>query len=186
MPAKTFRTLAAVALSASLALGAAACSKPQSLIPYTPAEGVQTDVQVPGTNGVPLKVRNAMILTQSEGSGTLVGAIQSPKADTLKMVQAQAIGIDGKPAGLLKAGSGAVTLEPEKLVQLLDQPAITLSGEGLVPGRIAEVVLVFEKAGPVSLRMPIVDGSKADYKTATPKPAAGGEATPAATPTPGA
>ncbi|WP_460770634.1 hypothetical protein [Mariniluteicoccus flavus] len=182
---KPTRTVAAAVLSIGLALGATACSTPQTLIPYTPAEGVNIDVKR-GTD-VPLKVRNLLIMTKQKGQGTLVGAIVSQQPDTLTSVNGRLITVKGEPGGTLGPAQANVEIRANELVNLLDQPAISLNATDLVPGQTADLVLTFKTAGPVTLRVPVIDGTQEDYKTASPKPAsasASASATPSATATP--
>ncbi|GAB3622857.1 hypothetical protein GCM10027418_09390 [Mariniluteicoccus endophyticus] len=179
LTSKPVRAVAAAALSLGLAAGLSACGTPQTLQPYTPAEGAQIDARVQGT--VPLKLRNVMLLAKESGKATLIGSVISPEADTLKGATGRVITFKGDNGSTFPAATADIKVNANEAVNLLDQPAIELAASDLAPGQTAEVTLMFEKAGAVSLRVPVVDGKKADYKTASPKPGAGA-ATPTATP----
>lgn len=184
---KPARTLAVAALSIGLALGATACSAPQTLHPYTPAVGVNAEVTA--GNQVPLKLRNVMILSRAEGQGALLGSLLSTQEDTLTQVSGQLVGGSGARPGQIAPAQPGVRLAPDTMTNLLDGPAVQLSAPGMVAGQTADLVLTFAKAGPVAIRVPVVDGSKTDFRTvspspaptsATPSPSAAGTSTPSA------
>ncbi|MVA76791.1 hypothetical protein GC722_12270 [Auraticoccus sp. F435] len=177
------RGLAAAVLSAGLALGAAGCGfDVQTLQPYTPSEGVNTDVGTTENRLPAVKVRGLMVVATDDDQGFLSAALYAPEQpDRLVDVSGFALGTGGE------AGPPLTTQVPPDLtvapqdgaVVLVEQrAAVTLQGEGLVAGRTAELTLTFERAGAVTLVVPVV--AIADYENLTPP------GTPPATPGQGA
>ncbi len=181
------RILAAAAIAA-LALGLSSCATPQTLKPYTPAEGVQADVPstdaVQGTNEVPLKIRNLMIVAQPDAnSGFVSGAFIAPidRSDKLVSIEGRTFTHTNAEAGTIAKVQANRELPAGQLIRLTDGAPLQVSASPLTPGLIAELTLVFEGSKPQTLRVPIVDATKEDFATYSPSPAAG-----SATPTPAA
>lgn len=184
------RAVAALALTVSLA----ACGAPQTLQPYTPAPGVNTDIGAQGTT--PLKVRNLLVISRSPGQGFLSGAILSPSdqvqpdgivtrrqpvpADALISVSGTALTSDESPGGQIAPVQTDVALPPGQLVVLTDQQAIQLRSPELKAGLLTELTLTFRSGATTTLRVPVVDGSLPQYAQVTPGAAAG---SPSAAPT---
>ncbi|WP_432558568.1 hypothetical protein [Granulicoccus sp. GXG6511] len=182
------RILAASALAA-LVVGLSACGTPQTLVPYTPAEGVNADAQrmgaPAGANEVPLKIRTLSIISEEGSSnGFLNGAIIAPmdRDDQLVSVEGRAFTSDNTPGAPIAPASTNLELPAGKMVVLSQGEPVELSSPDLKPGLVAELTLTFRDSEPQTLMVPVIDSSKADYATVTPGPAAGGDATPAATP----
>ncbi|MDO5683795.1 MAG: hypothetical protein Q4G46_13340 [Propionibacteriaceae bacterium] len=183
------RILAATALSA-LVVGLSACSTPQTLVPYTPAEGVNADahrIGAPaGENKVPLKVRTLSIVSKpGSKEGFLNGAITAPmdRADQLVSVEGRAFTAENTAGAPIAPVTANLELPAGKMVVLSQQAPLTLKSEDLEAGLVAELTLTFKDSDKVTLQVPVVDANKADYATVTPGPAAGATTPAAATPT---
>lgn len=169
------RILAAAALAA-LVVGLSACGgTPQTLMPYTPSEGVNADAQrlgaTAGDNEVPLKVRNLMVLSEpGSHTGFLAGSIVAPveRADKLVSVTGHTMtsdNHDGRPIGTVTAN---LSLPAGKMVILTDQPPLTVAAPDLTPGLLAELTLTFSDSEAQTLLVPIVDASKPNFASVTP------------------
>ncbi len=175
------RGLAALVLSAGVALGAGGCGfDVQTLQPYTPAEGV--NVEVGGERRGDVAVRNLLVLADEQGSGFLSAAVYAPAGeDTLESVSGFPILADGTvgPPLTIEVPTG-MTFAPEDdaVVLTSDRPAITVEGEDMQPGLTVELTLTFSQAGATQpLQVPVVP--QAEYPMVSP-PAG----TPSASPTP--
>ncbi|OYO24436.1 hypothetical protein CGZ93_03320 [Enemella dayhoffiae] len=182
---KFSRTIAATALIGALA-GLSACGTPQTLQPYTPAEGVNADITTPSAS-TPLKVRNLTVISRTAGQGFLAGAILAPAdkvvpdglvtrrepapEDALTGVRGTALTPTGEPAGPPLQATANVPLPPGQLVTLTRQPAIQLNSPDLKPGLLVELTLSFRSGATTTLRVPVVDGLRQDYITVSPAPA---------------
>lgn len=187
---KSPRILVASAL-ATLVVGLASCGTPQTLQPYTPAEGVNADVPAKGANAdsgaVPLKVRNLMIVAQpGSNQGVLSGAIVAPKdrADQLQRVTGITFNAENQRGQQIQPVQANLDLPAGQMVVLTSGPTLQVSSPDLTPGLIAELTLTFAQSEAQVIRVPIVDATKPDYASMAPG-AGGGAATPAATPAPG-
>ena len=198
MPTLKFRAKrAAVVIVATASLvGLAGCRMGfdgATLTQYTQAEGVNIDIadgrSVEQGQGS-IKVRNLMIIAGPDGAdarvaGVIYGAPSTkpaevatagPTVDTLQSLTGRALKPNGDAGGTL-----TVSL-PEPLPVAVEQPVrledqnVAVSGADLVPGVDAELTLTFRDNGRVTARVPVVDGSKADYATMTPAASASGSA----------
>ncbi|HHV20903.1 MAG TPA: hypothetical protein GXZ30_05125 [Propionibacterium sp.] len=178
------RILAATAVAA-LAISLSACGTPQTLVPYTPAEGVNADahrIGAPaGHNEVPLKIRTLSIISEpGSGSGVLNGAITAPmeRDDQLVSVEGRAFTSDNQPGAPIALASANLDLPAGEMVVLANETPLTLESDDLEAGLVAELTLTFRDSEAQTLMVPVVDGTKPDYADATP----GADATPDATP----
>lgn len=178
------RGVAAVTLTLGLTAGLSGCGfDVQTLQPYTPEAGVNTDVSTEQGVGPTTVVRNLLVISRADGEGFLSAGLSVERPDELVDVTGVAIGPDGQRGAPLQVTLGGdYVLEPaEGLVVLTtDRPVITVSGEGIVAGLTAELTLTFREGGTTTLAVPIVDGLAEDYATVTPAPAP----TPSASPSP--
>lgn len=179
------RILAAAAI-AVLALGLSSCATPQTLKPYTPAEGVQADVPrtdaSPGVNQVPLKIRNLMIVAKPDANtGFVSGAFIAPvdHADRLISIEGRTFTAANVADGPIQPIQANLPLPAGQLVRLTSGAPLQVTATQLKPGLLAELTLTFQGSEPQTLMVPIIDATKADFATYTPGPAA------SATPTPG-
>lgn len=178
------RILAAAALAA-LVVGLSSCATPQTLQPYTPAEGVQADVQrqnaAADSNEVPLKIRNLMIVAQpGANSGFVSGMFVAPvdRDDELVRIQGRTFKADNSPAGEIAPIQANVKLPAGTAVRLTEGQTLQVTASELTPGLLAELTLTFADSKEQTLMVPVVDASKEDYQSYTPG------AAPSATPTP--
>ena len=158
------------AAAATLVLGLAGCaSTPQTLIPYNQAEGVTMSEPIDGST-VPLKIGNLLVVTTGDTEGFIAGTLVSPQQDKLVEVAGNPLH-DGEGAGQpFDSLRPDVTLPTGRMVNLLDSN-LTVSSPDLEAGHTAELTLTFEKAGQVKVKVPVVDGEKADYESYRPSPA---------------
>ncbi len=151
----------------------------QTTKPYTPAEGVNFDV---GDLSVPdsvIHVRNLLVISRSPGDGILSGSLVTSGRDTLVGVSGVPYKADSsKGTAFTATQSGPVLLTNNAQVVLTDMtPFITITGAtGLAAGLDADVTLQFGKAGSVTMRTTVVDGTLPPYSEITPS------ANPSATP----
>lgn len=181
---KPFRSIAATVVTVGVLFGASSCASPQTLQPYTQAEGVNYDAPMAGQQ-VPLKVRNLMVVAKPGGQGFISGAVISTEANKLTGVEAQALDASGAPGAPIPPATANVEMKPNQLVVLTEGSPIQLNSPDLKPGLTARLKLTFEKGAPAEVVVPIVDGEKEDYKTMEPmQGGGGGESSPSAEATP--
>ena len=181
------RILAASALAA-LVVGLSACGTPQTLVPYTPAHGVNVDAPRMGAteadNEVPLKVRNLLIVSEPDsGEGYLSGTLYAPnfRADELVSVDGVSLTSDNTPGAPIPAVTANLELPAGQTVVLTDQQPIELVSAGIVPGLVAELTLTFADSEAQTLLVPVMSSEKSEYETVEPgAPAEDTEASPAA------
>ena len=176
---RVHRSLAATLIGlALLALMSACGMNAQTTQPYTPAEGVNTNI---GPTGKWVQVRNLMILSRSNGEGFLSASIVASESDALTAVTGNPIKTSGDAGAPFTADvAKPLTLPAGKLVILTEQSKlITVKSADLMVGGEAELTLSFANVGDQTIRVPVVDASQPDYATITPSPAA-----PTPTPTP--
>ena len=137
----------------------------QTLQPYTPAQGVQTDQGGIG-------VRNLTIVADQSGSGFLNGAFTSSADDALVGVTGTALKSDGSRGGMVNATvSSPIEVKAGSLTNLVTQNAVAITGAHLKPGLSATVTLKFRRAGDITLVTPIIDKDSAMYRTVSPSAA---------------
>ncbi len=158
--ASSLRRLGA-ALCVPLALTLGGCvAQFQTSQPYTPAEGVNTQVEA-------MKVRNLMIIANTSGQGVISASLVSGTGDSLASVAGTAQKADGTPGGALSVTSTGLplALPSNTLLVLTNAPTrIAVSSPDLKPGLLAEVTLTFSKAGPVTMLVPVVSSSEPEYE----------------------
>lgn len=166
------RAVAAGLLSTALLAGATGCGfDAQTLQPYTPSEGVNVDIGAVDGRSAPVKVRALVVVAESEGEGYLSAQIVSDAGDQLTSVTGTALGVEGDPVGRLDiALPGPMTVPAGGSVVLVDQPLVSVEGDGLVAGLTTELTLTFQQAGEATLQVPVVDGDSPGYDTVSPVP----------------
>lgn len=176
---RVHRSLAATLIGLAL-LALSACGlNTQTTQPYTPSEGVNTNI---GPTGEWVQVRNLMVLSRGDGEGFLSASIVADQADTLTGVSGQPIKPSGDPGAEFTASlAKPVELTPGTLVVLTEIEPITVKSADLIVGAEAELTLSFANVGEQTLRVPIVDADQPDYATITPPPAASPSPSPSAT-----
>ena len=132
-------SLAALALVVGLASG---CTAGDWRYDSPPAAGVQMDAG-------PLKVRNLMVLADSEGEGLLLGSIFTTREVALTAVKVDLTGDVSVNDGLTLGGKDSL-----------------VEGAKLQEGLLARVVMQFSDGTTAALEAPVVSSEHADYKQA--------------------
>lgn len=149
------RLIASLAVGAAIVLGTTGCSMlstQATTIPYSPADGVN----VPDAG--PLKVRNALIVANEDGTvGNFVAAIVNETSDPQTLH--------------LEANDGSIA----ETVRVPANSTVSLGGDGSRPLRLegidtkpgADLDMYFQSgdAGGVLATVPVLDGTL-DYLTA--------------------
>ena len=122
---------------------------------YNPAVGVNNrDGQV--------DVLNALIVSGSDGSGTVVASLANndeENADTLKSVTGA-----GKDSSLQVTTSGDTTIPAGGLLNLATQSKVFAHGKQITTGSFVDITFNFDKAGAVTVDVPVVSSSNPDYE----------------------
>lgn len=150
---------AACALGASLVLSGCGFDA-QTLMPYTPAQGINADV----ANGP--KVRNLLVIANTSGAGRLSASLLAAgKADALTAVAVTSTQADGQPGAALTVSKTQIDLPANKLVVLTDGGVtpITVTGSSLKPGLTATVKLTFSSGAITELVVPVMDAASPIY-----------------------
>lgn len=147
----------AVATALVLGLGLSGCANYETLEPYQPAAGIQTNA--PG-----VKVRNLMVISDGD-TMHVAGTLIADAEDELKKVSGTALKASGDQAGPLTIESKTVKLPAVQNVNLADSK-MTVKGE-VKAGGMTELSLEFGKAAPLTLTVPVIDAKSAGF--ATPK-----------------
>jgi len=157
------RLIASLALGAAVVLGTTGCNMlaPQATtIQYSASDGVN----IPDSG--PLKVRNALIIANEDGTlGNLVASVVNSTDDALALN----VSIDGQPQSVEVSAGSSVTLG-------IDMANMTFDNVGK-PGANAEVSFQSGEGEGVRVSVPIMDGTLPYYTQFVPTPAA--TATPA-------
>jgi len=155
---------AVAALCAGLALSGCGFDA-QTLQPYTPAQGVNTDVQS-------VKVRNLVIIANQSGRGRVSASlVATGNADALAAVSGTAHKPDGSQATALTVTGGNVSLPTNKLVVLTGDgaPTIGVAASDLRPGLTADLTLQFSSGAQTKLTVPVVSAADPHYAAAAPE-----------------
>lgn len=143
------RLAASLVLGATVALGATGCAmvSPQATtIEYSPSDGVS----VPASG--PLKVRNALIVTNESGTlGNFIAAIvnDTDKAETLTL------GIDGETQTVRVPAREVVSLGGD------DEDPLLLEGLSITAGETLPVTFQSGDGTGVEVEVPVLDGELA-------------------------
>jgi hypothetical protein len=106
-------------------------------------------------------VLNALIVSGSDGSGTVVASLANndqQTADTLKGVSGA-----GKDASLTVKVGGDTTIPAGGLLNLATKGEITARGKRIVPGNFVEITFSFDRAEAITVDVPVVSHSNPDY-----------------------
>lgn len=115
-------------------------------------------------------VLGALVVADRRGNGTLVAGM-IPSQDTAdELTGIEVSDADGNSFAATIAG-GTLPLPTDDLVQTAEGATVTITGEGLTPGRWLEVVFTFERGGPISGQLPVVprSGAYAEVPMAPPE-----------------
>ncbi len=144
----------------------------QTLQQYTPAHGVNVDLQA-GEANRQLKVRNLLVVADEDGSGFVSASIVSPVADRLVKVEGNAHKMDNSTGAPLNVSGSAVTLEANRLAVLTDpQAAFTVTSPDLKPGLTVDLTLTFASGLQASAIAPVMSAEDPIYAeiSASPRP----------------
>lgn len=163
------RSLVATLLGVALLTFLSACGlKAQTVLPYTPAEGVNVNV---GDRGAAVQVRNLMILSTANGSGVVSATIIAVKPDVLTGISGYPLKADGSEgAPFIAKGQTPIQLAPGTSIALANKPPITVTSTDLTVGGDAQVTLSFATVGDMTLRVPVVNASQSTYASPAPNP----------------
>ncbi|HEX6759400.1 MAG TPA: hypothetical protein VF086_13480 [Propionibacteriaceae bacterium] len=163
---------ASLLLVIGLLLVSGACGQDvQTTRPYTPGEGINVDVGDPAIPNKVVHVRNLAIISFAPGEGILSGSIVTADRDALTAVTGTPLKVDGTEGAPLTATiPNTVSVANGALVVLTDQAPISLKSPDLAAGLDAIVMLAFQNAGEVTLRVPVVDGNEGQYLSLKPTP----------------
>lgn len=106
-------------------------------------------------------VLNALIVSGSDGSGTVVASLANTDqqtADTLKGVSGA-----GKDASLTVKLGGDTTIPAGGLLNLATQSEITARGKRIVAGNFVEITFSFDRAEAITVDVPVVSHGNPDY-----------------------
>lgn len=171
---KSPRAIAAAALAA-LVVGLSSCAAPQTLLPYTPANGVNIDAPRQGAadaSEVPLKVRNLVVIAESDANvGLVSAAIIAPEGrdDRLISVEGRTFDQANQPTGRIAPVQANIDLPGGEMVILTEGQQVQLAGD-LTPGLLVELKLTFQNSQEQVVQVPIMDGMGPDYKSVRPTP----------------
>lgn len=158
--ASTLRRLC-VAACAPLVLALAGCGmNVQTLQPYTPAQGVNSDVGQ-------VRVRNLVIVADAAGQGVISASLITYADDTLTAVGGTPHKSDGSAGSPLVVTATGLPLQlsTETLVVLTEAPLkLAVSSPDLKPGLLAEVTMDFTKSGRLTIVAPVVNSAQPEYR----------------------
>lgn len=149
------RKIAAVGIAASLLLGTSACgfmSPTASLEVYAPSDGAQIDLEN-------VKVRNFIYLTNGNGGEALFGSIVNSglESTTFKIQYTEEASSEKREV--------AFNLLPGQKLDLgyNGNSALVIDLAG-TPGKIANIFVIEGNGTGKEIRVPILDGTLAEYK----------------------
>lgn len=138
---------AAVLLLATPLVSACGFDAPTTMV-YNPAVGVGDQTGL-------VDVLNVLVVSDEEGSGTLVAGLANND-----QVQADEL-TDVRPGGnddnVTVEVSGPTEIPPGELLDLSDEGGITLSGDNVVPGSYITLTFAFQNAASITVDAPVVD-----------------------------
>jgi hypothetical protein len=128
--------------------------------------GAQTDQVYNPAVGVDdrdgsVDVLNALIVSGSDGSGTLVASLvdnDQVNDDALKGVAG-----GGKDSSLTAKVAGDTTIPAGGLLNLATKGEVSLTGKRIVPGNFVRITFSFDRAGAATLDVPVVSSDNPDY-----------------------
>ncbi len=144
------RRLAPLALGVAVVLGATGCSmiSPQATtIEYSASDGVN----VPASG--PLKIRNAMVIANEDGTlGNLVAAIVNDTDEP----QTLNVGVGGRVATVPVPARTAVSLG-------VDEDPLLIDALGVKPGETVDIAFQSGDGAGVEIAVPVLDGTLPQY-----------------------
>ena len=142
------RSIAGVAVAlAAPALSSCGFDAPTDQI-YNPAVGVNDQS---GT----VDVLNALIVSASDGSGTLVATLVNN--DLSEDDELKAVAGTGEDQGVQVTLGDATDIPAAQLVSLAEDGTIRVEGEAVVPGATVSMTFTFDRGAAVTLDLPVVE-----------------------------
>jgi hypothetical protein len=135
---------------------------------YQPAVGVNDRS---GT----VDILNALVVSDTDGSGTFAGTLVNKSQtddDTLESVSGPGV----------TASRQTVDVPAAEAVPLAEEGELTLTGDGIVPGKWVELTFVFSSGQSTTVKVPVVEAS-GDYAD-VPMPSPSSSTSPSKSPKP--
>lgn len=143
-----------VLAAAALTLGLSSCGfdQPTDMI-YTPAVGVNDQ-------SGSVDVLNAVIVSGSEGTGTLVASFASNDLDQGDSLTNVAAGGEDQVEVTLPSGTD---VDAGGLLNLADEGGAQVEGDGVAAGAFITLTFTFERSEAVTLDVPVVEHGEGPY-----------------------
>ena len=106
-------------------------------------------------------ILNALIVSGSDGSGTLVASLvdnDQVNADALTGVAGA-----GEDEALTAKVAGDAEIPAGGLLNLATEGDVTVRGKRVVPGNFVKITFSFDRAGSVTMDVPVVTSDNPDY-----------------------
>jgi hypothetical protein len=132
--------------------------------------GAQTDQVYNPSRGVDdrdgsVDVLNALVVTGSDGSGTLVATlVNNDQVNDDALAGVAGAGADSDLTGKV---AGETTIPKAGLLNLATQSDVTLRGKRIVPGNFVKITFSFDRAASATLDLPVVSSDDPDYADVT-------------------
>jgi hypothetical protein len=121
---------------------------------YNPSVGVSE-------RGGSVDVLNALVVSGSDGSGTVVATLVNndvDKGDTLRGVAGA-----GEDSGLTAKVGGPTAIPAGGMLNLATEGSISVRGERIAPGNFVEITFSFARGEATTVKAPVVSSSNPDY-----------------------
>lgn len=150
-PTRRLRTAAVLALAVPVLSSCGTNFYPPTDMTYTPAIGVNDRSES-------VDVLNALVVTETDGSGTLVASLVNNDIENDdRLTQVTGSGGDSN----LEVQGSPVDVPAGELVGLLEESQATVTGTKVRPGFFVELRFTFEGAEPVTVQAPVVSNTGA-------------------------
>ena len=121
---------------------------------YNPAVGVND-------RGGSVDVLNALVVSGSAGSGTIVATLVNNDQDDSDSLRGVAGA--GQDTGLNVQLGGPTTIAAGGLLNLADQGKVIVRGREILPGKFVEITFSFDRGKAVTVQVPVVSADNPDY-----------------------
>ena len=143
------------------------------LVPGLGACAYQTDQVYQPSVGVnnrqgTVDVLGAVVVSSTDGRGTFVASMVNSSLEEPDQLS----GVTGEDVQAQL--SAPIEIQPESLVNLAEMGAVSVTGDGIEPGRFARLTLTFANGQETKLNAPVIDDEEpySDIERATPSPSA--------------
>lgn len=152
------RRIAAVVASAAIMVTLSGCTQGHWVYDAPPAAGVQAD-----EGG--LKLRNILIVSNTEGRAILLGGIAS--RDTATEVSGITVAPEGSDGGFGEATQVSFSESiPKGRTVYLDGSSTAFDDPALQLGRLAQVTVTFSTGQSVTVKAPVMSSEHPDFSEA--------------------